>query len=82
MNEIAELKIMVLGLKVEIEKLSTIIPSWISLSDISFTLGKSRDTIRKYLINNFEPNKDFKKFGAKLYVSRDALFLVRKHYEK
>jgi len=82
MHEIAELKQMVLDLKAEVNKLKITMPNWFSLGDISKEIGKSRDTIRKYLNANFEPDMDFKKIGAKIYVSRDALFLVRKHYEK
>jgi len=82
MNELAEMKIIVKNLEARVEKLYTLMPKWFSLADISQELGKSRDTIRKYLKSNFEPDVDFKKIGAKIYVSKDALFLVRKHYEK
>ena len=82
MNEIAEMKIILKNLEAKVEELSIVMPKWFSLSDISHEIGKSRDTIRKYLKANFEPEVAFKKIGAKIYVSRDALFLIRKHYEK
>ena len=82
MLELFELKQTVLELKLKVEALEIVMPKWFSLSDISQEIGFSRDTIRKYLKANFEPDNDFKKIGAKIYLSRDALFLIRKHYEK
>lgn len=82
MDEIAELKKLYFELKDKVDTLEIIIPKWFSLSDISHELKKSRDTIRKYLKSNFEPDVDFKKVGVKIYISRDALFLIRKHYAK
>jgi predicted transcriptional regulator len=82
MQEVAELKKMVYDLQAEISVIKIVLPNWFSLGDIAKEIGKSRDTIRKYLKANFEPDVDFKKDGGKLYISRDALFLVRKHYEK
>jgi predicted metal-dependent hydrolase len=82
MDEIVELKKLYFELKDKVDTLEIIIPKWFSLSDISHELKKSRDTIRKYLKSNFEPDVDFKKVGVKIYISRDALFLIRKHYAK
>ncbi len=82
MDELAELKKMILDLKAKVETLEITMPKWFSLSDISHEIGKSRDTIRKYLKANFEPDVDFQYKGAKIYISRDALFFIRKHYEK
>jgi predicted metal-dependent hydrolase len=82
MEEIAELKKMYIDLKAKVETLEIVMPKWFSLSDTAHEVQTSRDTIRKYLKANFEPEIDFKKIGAKIYLSRDALFLIRKHYEK
>jgi len=82
MNDFAELKKIVLDLKVEVDKLRVTMPSWFSLGDIAHEIDRKRDTIAKYLKANFEPDVDFKYLGARIYVSRDALFFIRKHYEK
>ncbi len=82
MNELAELKQIVLDLKAKVETLEITMPNWFSLGDIANTTGAKRDTISKYLKANFEQEIDFKYLGAKIYVSRDALFFIRKHYEK
>ena len=34
--------------------------------------GKTRQSIRLFLLNNFEPDIDFWKEGGKLYVSREV----------
>ncbi len=80
--ELAELKMMVFDLKAEVENLKMTMPSWISLGDIAHEINQKRDTIAKYLKANFEKEIDFKYFGGKIFVSRDALFFIRKHYEK
>lgn len=75
LNEIREIK--------EDNKIiKSLIPSELSLSEISNDIGKSSNTIRKYLIANFEPDVDYKKKGAKIFVKQDAVFRIRRHYAK
>ncbi|PIF04536.1 MAG: hypothetical protein CSA86_01765 [Arcobacter sp.] len=82
MQDYPKLKKMVFDLNSRVKALEISLPKWISLGDAAKDLKVSRDTLRKYLKANFEPEVDFKKIGAKLYISRDTLFLVRTHYEK
>ncbi len=82
MCEVAELKKIVFELRADVNRLKTTMPKWSSLGDIAHEIGRKRDTIAKYLKANFEQEIDFKYLGAKIYVSRDALFFIRKHYEK
>jgi len=81
-NELFEIKRLLLELKATVNEFARMMPKWISLSDVSYEIGKNRDTIRKYLKNNFEPEVDFKHIGGKIFLSRDVLFLIRRHYEK
>ena len=80
--QLAELKKIVLDLQAEVKELKVTMPDWFSLGDIALATGTKRTTIAKYLKANFEQEVDFKYFGAKIFVSRDALFFIRKHYEK
>ncbi|MEA2098638.1 MAG: hypothetical protein U9P72_00750 [Campylobacterota bacterium] len=65
-----------------IEKLNMLLPSEISLSELSNLTGKSPNTLRKYLITNFEPEVGYKKKGGKIYVKQDVVLRIRKHYGK
>ncbi len=82
MDNFFEFKEILFELKAKVEVLEATTLKWFSLSDISYEIGYSRDTMRKYLKSNFEPEIDFKSSGGKIYVSRGALFHLRKHYEK
>jgi len=77
-----EIKRLLLEIKAKLNCYDRVMLKWTSLSDVSYEIGKNRDTIRKYLKNNFEPEVDFKHIGGKIFLSRDALFLIRRHYEK
>ena len=60
-----------------------LIPNKISVSHIIENTGKSRQAIHQYLINNFEPEKDFWKEGGKTYIDRKvALELLAKNNVK
>lgn len=52
--------------------LKMIIPHKVSVSYLSESTNKSRQAVRQYLINNFEPDKDFWNEGGKTYVSKDV----------
>jgi hypothetical protein len=52
--------------------INMLIPTKVSVSYLAESTGKSRQAIHQYLINNFEPEKDFWREGGKTYVSKDA----------
>jgi len=63
--------------------LKIFVPNEISLSYICDSTGKSRQTIRNYLINNFEPEVDFFKKNGKIFLTRNtAVKIVRKYNAK
>ena len=49
-----------------------IIPTKVSVSYLAESTDKSRQSIRQYLINNFEPDKDFWIEGGKIFVSKQV----------
>ncbi|WP_418179785.1 hypothetical protein ACNSOO_04785 [Aliarcobacter lanthieri] len=69
-------------LKENFSFVKTIIPDELSLSEIAKIVGKSTNTLRKYIISNFEPDIDFKKKMGKIYVKQDAILRIRRHYAK
>lgn len=62
--------------------LKTLIPDELSLSEIAKIVGKTPNTLRKYLISNFEPETDFKKKSGKIFVKQDVILRIRSHYAK
>ena len=56
--------------------LDMLIPAKISVRYLSESTGKSRQSIHTYLINNFEPEKDFWREGNRTYVSKDAAISI------
>jgi hypothetical protein len=66
----------------ELENLKFLIPSEVSLSDLANSCNKENNTVRKYIIANYEPEKDFYKKGGKIFVGKEVAFDVRKHYVK
>lgn len=75
LSEIRDLKDKYLDLK-------SLTPDALSLSEVSRLVKKSNNTIRKYLVANFEPEVDFFKKGAKIIVKQDAVLRIRRHYAK
>ena len=62
--------------------ISLLIPNSFSISSISQISGKSRQTIRQHLINNYEPEVDFYKKSSKIFMStKTALNVLRKYNE-
>jgi len=53
-----------------------IIPKKVSVSYLAETTDQSRQAIRQFLINNFEPEKDFWLEGGKTFVSKEAAITV------
>ena len=56
--------------------INMLIPTKVSVSYLAESTGKSRQSIHQYLINNFEPDRDFWKEGGKIYVSKDAAISI------
>lgn len=75
LSEIRDLKDKYLTLK-------SLVPKEVSLSEVSRIVQKPNNTIRKYLLANFEPEVDFFKKGAKIIVKQDAVLRIRRHYAK
>jgi predicted metal-dependent hydrolase len=65
-----------------IEKLNMLLPHELSLSEVSNLTGKPANTIRKYVIDNFEPEAEYKKKGGRIYVKQEVVLRIRKHYGK
>jgi hypothetical protein len=63
-------------------ELKSLIPDELSLSEISNLTGKTANTLRKYVIANFEPEEDYKKKGGKIYVKQDVVLRIRRHYAR
>ncbi len=72
-TEYLELKGMLSELKRMIKML---IPQKASVSYLSETTGKSRQSIRQFLINNFEPEVDYYIDGGKMYTSQKAAITI------
>ncbi len=56
--------------------LEMLIPRKVSVSYLAESTGNSRNSIHQYLMNNFEPDKDFWREGGKTYVSKDAAISI------
>ena len=52
--------------------INLIIPTKVSISYLVDSTGNSRQSVRQYLLNNFEPDKDFWNEGGKTFVSKQA----------
>lgn len=55
---------------------------YISLSALSNEIGKSNQTIKYHLINNYEPDKDFKKTNGKIYIDIRIIPLIKEYYAR
>ena len=56
--------------------LQMLIPQKATVSYLAESTGKSRQSIRQFLIKNFEPEVDFWNKGGKMYVSQDTAVAV------
>ena len=67
-----------------LDELVVMQPLEYELGELSRICGKSRDTLRKYLISNYIDGVDYhqKRKHGKLYVARDAALEIRRHYVK
>lgn len=72
-TEYLELK----GMLSELKRMVTmLIPQKASVSYLAETTGKSRQSIRQFLINNFEPEVDYYIDGGKMYASQKAAITI------
>lgn len=53
-----------------------LIPRKVSVRYLVESTGKSRNSIHQYLMNNFEPDRDFWREGGKVFVSKDAAISI------
>ena len=72
-TEYLEIKGMLSELKRMIKML---IPQKASVSYLAETTGKSRQSIRQLLINNFEPEVDYWHKGGKIFVSQRVAITI------
>ena len=72
-NEYLEIKNYLTQLATMLEML---IPRKVSVSYLAESTGKSRQSIHQYLMNNFEPEKDFWREGGKVFVSKDTAISI------
>ena len=83
-EEAVRLERMETGLENILDFLELVLPSEFSLSELSDVCGKTRDTLRKYLISNYREDEDYRltEKGGKIYVARAAALEIRRHYVK
>ncbi|MCG3666098.1 hypothetical protein L5F09_10060 [Aliarcobacter butzleri] len=72
-TEYLELKGMLSNLTHMVEML---IPKKASVSYLSDSTGKSRQSIRQFLINNFEPEVDYWLENGKMFASQKAVITI------
>lgn len=56
--------------------INMLIPKKVSVSYLAESTGKSRQSVRQLLLNNFEPDKDFWNEGGKTYVDRETAITI------
>ncbi len=72
-SEYLELK----GIMLDVSKrMDLFFPDKLSLSSLVATTGKTRQAIREFLINNYEPEVDFWKEGGKIFVSQKTAIAI------
>ena len=65
-----------------IDNLDLLLPEDVTLDFLCGVCGKSRDTLRKYLVKNYVDGEGYhqKVKGGKLYVARAAALEIRRRY--
>lgn len=56
--------------------LNMLIPEKVTISYLAESTCKSRQAIRQFLFNNFEPEKDFWNEGRKTYVAKNVAITI------
>ena len=84
MDQIAELKKMVLDLTAKVKSHEAILTSikHIPLSTIAKNLDIKKQTLTYHIKNNYLENRDFYKQNGKIYISVGILQNIKAHYEK
>ena len=72
-NEYIELKQLLSELK---NMIRILVPQIASISYLSDLTGKSRQSIRQLLINNFEPEVDYWNKGGRIFVSQRVAIII------
>ena len=72
-NEYIELKQLLSELK---NMIRILVPQTASISYLSDLTGKSRQSIRQLLINNFEPEVDYWNKGGRIFVSQRVAIII------
>ena len=72
-NEYIELKQLLSELK---NMIRILVPQTASISYLSDLTGKSRQSIRQLLINNFEPEVDYWNKGGRIFVSQRVAITI------
>ena len=72
-NEYIELKQLLSELK---NMIRILVPQIASISYLSDLTGRSRQSIRQLLINNFEPEVDYWNKGGKIFVSQRVAIII------
>jgi len=65
-----------------IKFLESILPFEYSLSQLSNMCKKSNNTILKHLKVNYEMGEDFYLKGARIWVKREIVFVIKENYVK
>ena len=72
-NEYIELKQLLSELK---NMIRILVPQIASISYLSDLTGRSRQSIRQLLINNFEPEVDYWNKGGRIFVSQRVAIII------
>jgi len=82
MEEIQELKQMMIELTNKVNMLLSSVPKYVSLSDVANELDISRQTLTYFVKSNYKPEVDFYKKNNKIYLDVSILCSLRGHYAK
>lgn len=75
-------KHLALDLKKRVETLESLLPFEYILSQVSQMCKKSNNTILKRLNAHYEFEVDFYLKGARIWVKREIVFVIKEHYVK
>ena len=78
-TEYLELKGM---LSQQMAMIQMLIPKKASVSYLAESTGKTRNAIRAFLINNFEPDTDYWLEGGKMFASQEAAVAILTRSQK
>lgn len=77
-----ELKNFLIAIQSDIRELKQVfnsLPQWIAISDVSKKVGLTPQAVRKQLLKgDFEPEVDFKYFGSRIYIARNAISRIKR----